>query len=84
MYSHYASVAGLPSSMSMALDSAFDAAEENMWDDDDDRLRPAVPRKDEQELDTDYDPDPAQEATPLKNSPSKKTLVLKKKAAKKG
>lgn len=75
MYSHYASVTGLPSSMSMALDSMFDAAEENLWSDDDDR--PAVPGKDEQELDTDYDPDPAQEATPIKNAPSKKPVAKK-------
>lgn len=34
--------------------------------------RPAVPRKDEQRLDTDYDPDPALEQTPLKNSPPPK------------
>lgn len=75
MYSHYASVTGLPSSMSMALDSMFDAAEENLWGDEDER--PAVPDKDEQELDTDYDPDPAQEATPTKNTPSKKAVVKK-------
>ena len=30
--------------------------------------RPAVPPKDEQRLDTDYDPDPALEQTPLKNT----------------
>jgi hypothetical protein len=31
--------------------------------------RPVVPARDEQRLDTDYDPDPATEATPLKNAP---------------
>lgn len=76
MYSHYSAVAGLPSSMSMALDSMFDAAEESLWDDDD-RLRPAVPGKDEQELDTDYDPDPAQEATPLNNVRGKQPAAKK-------
>lgn len=30
--------------------------------------RQAVPPKDEQRLDTDYDPDPALEQTPLKNT----------------
>lgn len=32
------------------------------------RKRPAVPSRDEQRQDSDYDPDPAQEPTPLKNS----------------
>ncbi|WP_158608556.1 hypothetical protein [Stagnimonas aquatica] len=31
------------------------------------KKRPAVPPRDEQRQDSDYDPDPALEATPLKN-----------------
>ncbi len=31
--------------------------------------RPVVPGREEQRLDTDYDPDPSTEATPLKNAP---------------
>jgi hypothetical protein len=31
--------------------------------------RPVVPGRDEQRLDTDYDPDPALESTPSKNAP---------------
>lgn len=34
--------------------------------------RAPVPPKDEQRLDTDYDPDPALEQTPLKNAPAPK------------
>ncbi|MES2884115.1 MAG: hypothetical protein V4709_04885 [Pseudomonadota bacterium] len=83
MYSHYSSVAGLPSSMSMALDSAFDAVEESFWDDDDPVQRPPVPGQREQVLDTDYDPDPAQQATPLKNTQGKKPVARTKKPAKK-
>ena len=83
MYSHYSAVAGLPSSMSMALDSVFDAVEENFWDDEDPVQRPPVPSAREQVLDTDYDPDPAQEATPLKNEPGKKPEASRKKPAKK-
>lgn len=33
--------------------------------------RPAVPEDDEQKLDTDYDPDPALEQTPVKNQKPK-------------
>ena len=83
MYSHYSSVAGLPSAMSMVLDSAFDAVEENFWDDDDPVQRPPVPGTREQVLDTDYDPDPSQEATPLKNVPGKKPAASSKRPAKK-
>lgn len=70
MYSHYASASSLPVSLSFALESAFMAAED-CFDDDDPVRRPAVPGSAEQELDTDYDPDPEQEATPLKNAPKK-------------
>lgn len=34
--------------------------------------RPAVPGKDEQRLDTDYDPDPALDPTPLKNASARR------------
>ena len=34
--------------------------------------RPTVPGNDEQRLDTDYDPDPALEPTPLKNAPPRR------------
>ncbi|MES2682191.1 MAG: hypothetical protein V4650_01630 [Pseudomonadota bacterium] len=83
MHSHYAAINGLPSSLSMSLDVAFDSAEENLWDDDDPIQRPPVPGPREQVLDTDYDPDPAQEATPLKNVPPKKPGATAKKPARK-
>ncbi len=85
MHSHYAAINGLPPSLTMSLDLAFDAAEDNLWDDDDDPTthRPPVPAKPEQVLDTDYDPDPGQEATPLKNTPGAKPEAVMKKPVKK-
>lgn len=84
MFSHYTSAPAFPTYMSMALESAFLHAEEmddQFFDDTAPSQRPAVPGESEQVLDTDYDPDPAQEATPLKNAPAKKTMVVRKKPA---
>ena len=84
MFNHYASAPAFPTYMSMALESAFLHAEEmddQFFDDTAPSQPPAVPGEPEQVLDTDYDPDPAQDATPLKNAPSKKKADVPKKAA---
>lgn len=86
MFSHYASAPAFPTYMSMVLESAFMHADEigdQIFDDIAPAQRPAVPGEAEQELDTDYDPDPAQEATPLKNAPAGKAAVARKKRVKK-
>ncbi len=77
MYSQYAAASSFPAAMTMALECAFMAAEDELWDDP--VQRPAVPGAAEQELDTDYDPDPGQEATPLKNVPKNTPKPLPKK-----
>lgn len=81
MYSHYSAVAGLPVSMSMVLDSAFDAIEENFWDDEDLVKRPLVLGASEQALD--LDDEPVQEDTPVRNTSDKKAAARRKKPAKK-
>ena len=83
MFNHYASAPAFPTVMSMALESAFihaDEIEDQIFDDFEPTKRPAVPGEAEQELDTDYDPDPAQDATPVKNEANKpKATTTRKK-----
>jgi len=77
VYSHYSAVAGLPVSMSMVLDSAFDAIEENFWDDEDLVKRCLVLAASEQALD--LDDEPAHEDTPVRHTSDKKAAARPKK-----